>query len=87
MRAEERYLVFGRRLLDRVLVTGGSGFIGCNFLRLMVPERPETEWVNLYALLTAKVISIDPIVNGKHIDRSQLIEVAPQHLCEKRAHA
>jgi dTDP-glucose 4,6-dehydratase len=39
--------------LDRVLVTGGSGFIGCNFLRLMVPKHPETEWVNLDALTYA----------------------------------
>ncbi len=39
--------------LKRVLVTGGSGFIGCNFLRLVVPERPETEWVNLDALTYA----------------------------------
>ena len=37
----------------RVLVTGGCGFIGCNFLRLMVRERPETEWVNLDALTYA----------------------------------
>ena len=37
----------------RILVTGGSGFIGCNFLRLMVSERPETEWVNLDALTYA----------------------------------
>ncbi len=39
--------------MKRVLVTGGSGFIGCNFLRLVVPERPETEWVNLDALTYA----------------------------------
>ncbi len=39
------------------------------------------------AVLTAIIISIDPIANGKHIGRSQLIEVAPQHLCEKTAHA
>ncbi len=39
--------------MKRVLVTGGSGFIGCNFLRLMVPERPDTEWVNLDALTYA----------------------------------
>ena len=39
--------------MKRVLVTGGSGFIGCNFLRLMVPEHPETEWVNLDALTYA----------------------------------
>jgi len=39
--------------LRRVLVTGGCGFIGCNFLRQMVRERPETEWVNLDALTYA----------------------------------
>jgi dTDP-glucose 4,6-dehydratase len=39
--------------LKRVLVTGGSGFIGCNFLRLVLRERPETEWVNLDALTYA----------------------------------
>lgn len=43
----------GRKTSKRVLVTGGSGFIGCNFLRLMVHERPETEWVNLDALTYA----------------------------------
>lgn len=40
-------------LLERVLVTGGCGFIGCNFLRQVVPERPQTEWVNLDALTYA----------------------------------
>jgi dTDP-glucose 4,6-dehydratase len=39
--------------LRRVLVTGGCGFIGCNFLRQVVPERPGTEWVNLDALTYA----------------------------------
>ena len=39
--------------MERALITGGSGFIGCNFLRLMVPERPGTEWVNLDALTYA----------------------------------
>jgi dTDP-glucose 4,6-dehydratase len=39
--------------LRRVLVTGGCGFIGCNFLRQVVHEQPETEWVNLDALTYA----------------------------------
>ena len=39
--------------MRRVLVTGGCGFIGCNFLRQVVRERPETEWVNLDALTYA----------------------------------
>jgi len=36
-----------------VLVTGGCGFIGCNFLRQVVFEQPKTEWVNLDALTYA----------------------------------
>ena len=48
-RERERFLEF----LKKVLVTGGSGFIGCNFLRLMVSERPGTKWVNLDALTYA----------------------------------
>ena len=39
--------------MRRVLVTGGCGFIGCNFLRQVVFERPEIEWVNLDALTYA----------------------------------
>jgi dTDP-glucose 4,6-dehydratase len=39
--------------LRRILVTGGCGFIGSNFLRQVVRERPETEWVNLDALTYA----------------------------------
>ena len=39
--------------MKHVLVTGGSGFIGCNFLRLVVRERTNTEWVNLDALTYA----------------------------------
>jgi dTDP-glucose 4,6-dehydratase len=42
-----------KKQFKRVLVTGGSGFIGCNFLRLVLRERPETEWVNLDALTYA----------------------------------
>lgn len=36
-----------------VLVTGGSGFIGCNFLRQMVRGRPDVQWTNLDALTYA----------------------------------
>ncbi len=39
--------------MRRVLVTGGCGFIGCNFLRQVVGEQPETEWVNLDSLTYA----------------------------------
>ncbi len=36
-----------------VLVTGGAGFIGSNFLRWMVPQHPNTEFINLDALTYA----------------------------------
>ena len=39
--------------MNRILTTGGCGFIGCNFLRKMVSGRPEAEWVNLDALTYA----------------------------------
>jgi dTDP-glucose 4,6-dehydratase len=50
----ENYFAEGHRgAFRRILVTGGCGFIGCNFLRRMIPSRPETEWVNLDALTYA----------------------------------
>ena len=36
---------------------------------------------------TAGVINIDPVVSGKHIGASQLIEAGSQHLHEKAAYA
>ncbi len=37
----------------RMLVTGGAGFIGCNFVRLALAEMPEARLVNLDALTYA----------------------------------
>jgi dTDP-glucose 4,6-dehydratase len=37
----------------RILVTGGCGFIGANFLLRMVPEHPEASFLNLDALTYA----------------------------------
>ena len=37
----------------RYLVTGGAGFIGCNFVRHLLSERPDAEVVNLDALTYA----------------------------------
>ena len=36
-----------------VMVTGGCGFIGSNFLNLMVARYPDTKFVNLDALTYA----------------------------------
>lgn len=40
-------------LPGKVLVTGGCGFIGSAFLRRLVPDYPQIEWVNLDALTYA----------------------------------
>ncbi len=37
----------------RVLVTGGAGFIGANFLNLLVPRHPEHEFINVDSLTYA----------------------------------
>jgi dTDP-glucose 4,6-dehydratase len=37
----------------KILVTGGAGFIGANFLNLLVPRHPEHFFVNLDALTYA----------------------------------
>ncbi|HIH08566.1 MAG TPA: dTDP-glucose 4,6-dehydratase [Candidatus Diapherotrites archaeon] len=39
--------------MDRVLVTGGAGFIGSNFIRYLAETHPETEIVNLDKLTYA----------------------------------
>lgn len=41
------------RVPTRILVTGGCGFIGSNFIRLVFAERPEWEIVNLDSLTYA----------------------------------
>ena len=38
---------------SRILVTGGCGFIGCNFVRMVLAERPDWEVVNLDKLTYA----------------------------------
>ena len=46
----------------RILVTGGAGFIGANFLNLLVPRHPEHQFINLDALTyAANLRSLAPI--------------------------
>ncbi|MAQ19581.1 MAG: dTDP-glucose 4,6-dehydratase [Sandaracinus sp.] len=48
-----------------VLVTGGAGFIGANFLRLLVPRHPEHRFVNVDALTyAANPKSLAPIAEA-----------------------
>src|SRR6188768_292644 len=37
----------------KIVVTGGAGFIGSNFLNLLVPRHPEHEFINVDALTYA----------------------------------
>ena len=39
--------------ISRILVTGGAGFIGSNFVRMLIAERPGVEVINLDALTYA----------------------------------
>ncbi len=51
----------------RVLVTGGAGFIGSNFIRLMLREHPDYHIVNLdkltYAGNLANLKDVEPLPN------------------------
>ena len=47
-----------------ILVTGGAGFIGANFLNLLVPRHPEHRFINVDALTyAANPASLDPIAD------------------------
>jgi dTDP-glucose 4,6-dehydratase len=49
----------------KVLVTGGAGFIGANFLNLLVPRHPEHQFVNLDTLTyAANLGSLSAIENA-----------------------
>src|SRR3954471_8652139 len=51
----------------RIVVTGGAGFIGANFLNLLVPRHPEHTFVNVDALTyAANLKSVEPIAHEKN---------------------
>ena len=58
----------------RILVTGGAGFIGSNFLNLMVPRYPEDTFINLDALTyagnLANLTAIEQAPNYRYVKGS-----------------
>jgi len=62
----------------RILVTGGAGFIGCNFVRHMLGEHPETEIVVLDKLTYAgRLENLEDVKNG--------IKFVKGDICDKEA--
>ncbi|HTU59925.1 MAG TPA: dTDP-glucose 4,6-dehydratase [Polyangiales bacterium] len=65
----------------KILVTGGAGFIGANFLNLLVPRHPEHQFVNLDALTYAanlkSLTGIDQLPNYafEHVDLADFAAV------------
>lgn len=59
--------------MQTIIVTGGAGFIGSNFLNKFVPLLPEITWVNLDALTYA----------GKLENLSETVSNAPNYRFEK----
>ncbi len=65
----------------RVVVTGGAGFIGANFLRWIVPREPNTEFINVdkltYAanLLSLKGIADEPNYSFERVDIADRVAV------------
>ncbi len=50
-----------------ILVTGGAGFIGANFLNLFVPRHPEHVFINVDKLTYAgNLLSLAPIVDARN---------------------
>ncbi|MFM2416683.1 MAG: hypothetical protein RL385_1406 [Pseudomonadota bacterium] len=51
----------------KILVTGGAGFIGANFLNLLVPRHPEHHFVNVDVLTyAANLHNLAPIAGAKN---------------------
>ncbi|HVZ32201.1 MAG TPA: GDP-mannose 4,6-dehydratase, partial [Polyangiaceae bacterium] len=47
-----------------ILVTGGAGFIGSNFLNLLVPRHPEHTFINVDALTyAANLKNLEPVAH------------------------
>jgi len=58
-----------REFVVKIIVTGGAGFIGANFLNLFVPRHPEHHFVNLDKLTyAANLASLAPVSSLPNYD-------------------
>lgn len=62
--------------MKKILVTGGAGFIGSNFLNKFVPLFPEITWINLDALTYAgKLQNLSNTVSNAHNYRFEKADI------------
>jgi dTDP-glucose 4,6-dehydratase len=71
----------------KILVTGGAGFIGSNFLNVFVAEHPEHEFLNVDVLsYAANLDNLAPIAGAKNyaFERVDLADLAATTDCVRR---
>ncbi|HLE60017.1 MAG TPA: GDP-mannose 4,6-dehydratase, partial [Thermoanaerobaculaceae bacterium] len=64
-------------MASRILVTGGCGFIGSNFVRFVLAERPDWEVVNLDKLTYAGRLE-----NLRDVERDPRYRFVHGDICE-----
>ena len=52
--------------MKKIMITGGAGFIGSNFVRYMVNKYPDCEFINFDALTYAGNLENLEDINDKH---------------------
>ena len=56
----------------KILVTGGAGFIGSNFLELLVPRHPEHQFIN-----------VDKLTYAANLQNLRKVDAAPNYFLER----
>lgn len=71
-----RKRVASRRRVMKIIVTGGAGFIGSNFLNHSVPRFPEHDFLNVDALTYAANLSNLSPIDGRRNYRFAQVDIA-----------
>jgi dTDP-glucose 4,6-dehydratase len=64
----------GTHVPRRILVTGGAGFIGANFIRLVLDEEPDASVVAVDALTYAGGLANLDDLDAAHADRYRFVK-------------